>query len=248
MNLIAAYARMYLWCLTEALKAIVKNAWTLVLPLLLAVIARLAFPLAMRLPDPLGGFAMGLLLTALFSSYLYFLGQIVVKSKVTLAELRQSVVPFFWSLGNLYFVLWIANMALTFVLAGNPQRGVISAGLNLILAIVLNPAPETIYQKGTRGGIDTITTSFRFLQENWIEWFLPPLAIGGIVYAITGQQHLLELVLNLVQVMVSSSWLGLIVFTVVIHVGMVYRGFLYSVLDGTGHRQRLYRFRKGGTP
>ena len=85
---------------------------------------------------------------------------------MTIGELKNSFLVYFSSVIGLFFVLWIANMALDFGLATNPRRSVIIDGLNLIASIVLNPAPEVIYTKGTRGGMDTSSDCWRFLQES----------------------------------------------------------------------------------
>ena len=46
--------------------------------------------------------------------------------------------------------------------------------------ILLNAAPEVIYQRGSRGGLETVQRSVRFLQANWIEWGIPNLLILAV--------------------------------------------------------------------
>ena len=82
---------------------------------------------------------------------------------------------------------------------------------------------------------DTIARSFRFLQESWIEWFVPNgLILAGAWYAW------------------SQGWYrslpgGVIGFGVIggvlLHVVMVFRGFLFQLLDGSTHRQRMFKFK-----
>lgn len=241
-----AYTRLYLWCFVETLKVTAKNAWTLMLPLGLSL-AFLAFALVLAPLGIVGGFILGFILAAAGSCYLYFVGEIVAKSKVTLAELKKSFAVYFWSIIGLGFVLWIFDIGLNWALAANPKREIIRGGLSLVLAVVLNPSPEVMYQRGTRGGVDTITTSFKFLQENWIEWFLPQVLVFGGAY-LAGYQ-LQQLLMHPSIMLATSLSMNGVLFTLVLslllHLGMVYRGLLFQVLNGTSHRQRVFRFRRG---
>jgi hypothetical protein len=108
--------------------------------------------------------------------------------------------------------------------------------LTMMELIVLNAAPEVIYLKRSSGGIETIQRSFSFLQENWIEWFLPNVLILGFVWlVINGTIPVGALPLPVITVPVLGGAL--------LHVVMVYRGFLFQTLDGSTHRQRMFRFR-----
>lgn len=228
------YLRLYAHCLKQAFKGVAKNAWTLALPMLLPVsFTALASVLASL--GIIGGFMVGLVLDAALSCYLYFTGGTVALQKMTLGELKKSFLVYFWSVMGLFFVMWIANLALGFVMPKNPQAGTITLGLNLIAAIILNPAPEVIYTKGTRGGMDTIGVCVRFLQESWIEWFVPNLLFGAGAYLlVTRVFPLLPLGADL-----AISLLGGALF----HVLMVFRGHLFQELDGSTHRQRMFRYR-----
>ncbi len=234
MKVIVAYLRLYGQCLTKALKGISKNAWTLLLPIALAI----AFSL---IASQVGGFGYGggivlaLLLDAVYSCYLYFTGEVVGHSRVTLAEFRKSIGVYFWSVMNLFFVLWLVNFALGMVLSQNQNRGVISFGVWLLTLIVLNASPEMIYLRGTRGGVETITRSVKFIQEHWIEWFIPNLVALGAAYLVF--TRLLPYLPPLAQLAIG------LVGGALFHVVMVFRGHLFLALDGSSHRQRMFQYR-----
>ncbi|MBL8936135.1 MAG: hypothetical protein JNM69_16375 [Archangium sp.] len=236
MKVITVYARIYGQAFTNALAAIVKNAWTLLLPMGLAVAWLLVTTRVGSAMDPWsGGMVIGLARSAALSIYCFFLGGLVAQQKVGLDQLKTSIGTYFWSWLNIFFVLWIASLVLTPVFAANPN---LSMPLTLVLLIALNTVPETIYLKGTRGGIDTITRSFAFMQENWIEWFVP----NGIVLGLV--------VVGMVFATVVSSLLGTLgaigsglLLGIFLHIYAVFRGFLYEALDGSTHRQRMFRFR-----
>jgi hypothetical protein len=240
MNVVLVYLRLYGNAAVTALKAIGKNPWTLLLPMGLAIAAQFAGTLVAPL-GIIGGYLLMFALIAGTSAYLYFTGEVVARSTTSVKELRKGFGAFFWSVMGLQFVLWIANWGISMALEGTSKKAALTIAITLIEAVALNAAPETIYIKGTRGGIDTITASFNFLQENWIEWFIP----NGLLLA--GVYGLVVVVLPALSG--SSFWIAAVVLALgagaLFHVVMVFRGVLYLALDGTSHRQRMYKYRTG---
>ncbi len=232
MKLLAVYARLYAECLTQALNGLKKNAWTLLLPAGLYIAweqsAILAAPFGF-----VGGLARMLFLDALISCYLYFVGEIVSHSRVTVAEIRRSIGAYFWSIVNLGFVLWVVQVLLSMVLRGNPNAGYLILGLNLIVLILLSAAPEAIYQRGTYGGMATIQRSISFLQQHWIEWLLPSAIFLVALWWIPDLSYFGSLGLIATAVVKGA----------VFHMGMVFRGHLFAALDGSTHRQRMFKYR-----
>lgn len=236
MKVITVYARIYGQAFTNALAAIVKNAWTLLLPMGLAVAWMFLGTLVGNAMDPWsGGMVIGLARSAALSIYCFFLGGLVAQQKVGLDQLKTSIGTYFWSWLNIFFVLWIASLVLTPVFAANPN---LVMPLTLVLLIALNTVPETVYLKGTRGGIDTITRSFAFMQENWIEWFIPNGLVLGLVIVGMLFGTVVSSLLGALGAIGSGLLLG-----VFLHIYAVFRGFLYEALDGSTHRQRMFRFR-----
>jgi hypothetical protein len=236
MKTLSIYARLYSDCMTQALAGIRKNLWTLLLPmgLLLALIV------LGRVFAGLGVFVAGLLLAlaldAIASCYLYFLGEVVSKSAATLRELKTSFMAYFWSVMNLFFVFFIARLVLGAVLGGNPSAGPVRLMVELVVVVLLNAAPEAMYLRGTYGGIQTIQASVTFIQQNWIEWFIPNLLMGFFAYVVFDFVAGWPLV---------GQLLAAPVFGALIHVMMVFRGHLFKALDGSTHRQRLYKYGGG---
>lgn len=232
--MIVVYARLYARALIDALAAIARNLWTLVLPMGL-VFAFLALGVVVSPMGIAGGFLMGLAQSAAFSVYTYFLGEIVAKNRVGLGDLKTSLGAYFWTWINLFFVLWIIDLLLgPMKLTADGQR--LRQAITMMELVVLNAAPEIIYSKRVSGGLDTIQRSFQFLQENWIEWFIPnALILAGVWLVMSGTLPLLALPFASVTVPVVAGAL--------LHVVMVYRGFLFQLLDGTTHRQRMFKFK-----
>lgn len=242
MRVLSVYGRIYADCLRQALVGIQKNVWTLFLPPLLLLAWSYAGTLVGLLGlggNFLGGIVLTLAIAALLSCYLYFLGEVVAKSRVRLNEFKKSIGAYFWSVVNLSFVVWVAGMVLDLVVGKSPQADVFKTLFDLAVIILLNAAPEVIYQRGTRGGLETVQRSIQFLQANWIEWALPtalPIAIAlyfplraFAVYGLLGYAA------------------GILIEGALLHLSMVFRGHLFAALDGTSHRQRMYRWRSAGS-
>lgn len=227
------YLRLYGKCFTLALKGIGKNLWTLALPVAVFVSYGLLASLLGGIKY-IGGFVFGLLVNALFSAYLYFTGGVVAQQKMTLGELKKSFGAYFWSVMGLFFVLWIFEL---FIGPALGARAMLA--LNAVAFIALNPAPEVIYSKGTRGGLDTITTCMKFLGEAWIEWFIPNLLIAGGVYLFfTRVMPRLPEAADLPLALAAGMFF---------HGVMVFRGHVFQELDGSTHRQRMFKYRNANS-
>ena len=225
------YARMYGTAFVDALVAIARNVWTLVLPIALLY----AFELLGGLVMPLGiagGFLLVLARSAALSVYTYFVAQVVAKNRVGLSDLRTSIGAYFWTWINVFFALWIISLLLgPMTVTADGQR--LRTALFMLGLVVFNAAPEVIYIKGTSGFIETAQRSFTFLQECWIEWFVPnALILGGGWLLLSGPLLALPAPAFTIPVLLGA----------LLHVVMVFRGFLFQMLDGSTHRQRMFKF------
>src|SRR6266851_341468 len=230
MNVLLVYARLYGECLAKAVNGLKKNAWTLLLPAGLLV----AWILSAGLAAPLGfvgGILRQLFMAALTSCYLYFIGEIVAHSRVSVAEIGRSIGAYFWSTVNLFFVIWVAEMIPGFLRINLPAN--LMLALKLIALILLSAAPEAIYQRGTYGGLATIQRSISFLQEHWIEWLLPSAILLAALWWMPEFYGF-----GLTGMLVNAAVKGAI-----FHLGMVFRGHLFVALDGSTHRQRMFKYR-----
>ena len=228
MKTIVVYLRLYGDCVKKSVLGARRSAWTFLLPVLLFTANALLIPLVAPL-GIIGSFIIPLIEAAIISCYLYFVGEIVAGSPVRLDELQRSIAAYFWSVINVMFVLWIVDIVLGLVLRG-PNAGLIGLIISLAELVLLNVVPEVIYQKGTYGGLATIQTSIEFIQQNWIEWYLPNAVLFAGLWAILYRLPQLG----------YAAWF---VAGAVLHLGMIFRGHLFDALDGSSHRQRMFKYR-----
>jgi hypothetical protein len=158
-------------------------------------------------------------------------------------------------------VLWVPLLLLDKGLAANPNGQFLAAAVFLLLFILLNPAPEVIYQVRHQSPLDVLRESYEFVLENWIEWFLPLAVVMApfglsFFFAVSGRLGrgagldffqvlvlpftLLEGWLQYVGLGDASRWL-LYVLTPPLAVAiLLFRGHLFAALHGSTRRQRLF--------
>jgi len=237
MKVLLAYARLYGECFERTFSGLRKNTWTVLLPVPLYLTWYWLPILLGGLLAPLGmvrGILFALLFAALASCYLYFTGEIVAHSRVTLAEFQQSIRAYFWSVVNVTFVFWVAGFVLDLVLRSNPKAGFLFDAIMIAALVMLNALPEVIYARGTFGGLATLQRTISFMQQNWIEWLVPNAALGAVLYVVRTWVSRPDAI---------GQVLGAVVIGALFHVAMVFRGHLFLALDGSSHRQRMFRYR-----
>lgn len=235
MRVLTVYARIYSRSLARAATAVKRSPWTLLLPV--AVLTGML--LAQSFVSGLGlfaGLASALALSALFSSYLYFVGELVSEARVSVSELGKSFGSYFWAVINVGFVVWLVELLMSLAFARSPKANAIMLIVRFAEFVLLNAVPEVIYRRGTYGGMATIQRTITFVQANWIEWFIPNLVVGAAFW--WGGPFLTGLGVPAVVVGVAGGAL--------FHLVMVFRGFLFEALDSTSHRQRMYRYTASG--
>lgn len=234
---------MYALALRRSWESVRKNwivsfaplAYGLILSLTVSIVARLGF---------IGGIVLVLVSQACVSSGLYLIENIVRMGKTNFDDFTKGFTVYLWELVRISFILWIPLRIISIALSGSgPNGGLILLLIQLALYILLNPVPEFIYQTRT-SGIELLGASYNFIVENWIEWFIPNIALTVLGYVVLSGLSLLTLGLpGFGQFLVASFGLGLCLSYI-----MVFRGFLFAELNGTTRRSRAYRYDARSAP
>ena len=226
---------------------------------LMIVATSVAAPLGM-----IGGFILGAVNALLIGATLGLIEQAVVGARrMTFQDIWDSFGRYFGDVIGVGFVLWVPIMVLDRGMAANPNGPFLAAAIFMLLFILLNPAPEVIYQARPHSPLDVIRESYEFVLENWIEWFLPlavlvaPLGLS-FFFGISGRLGR-GAGLDFFQVLVLpftllTAWLGyaglpetagpalVMLLTPPLAVAMlIFRGHLFAALHGSSRRQRMFR-------
>jgi hypothetical protein len=230
---------------------------------LLVLATQLAAPLGM-----VGGFLLGAANALLVGATLSLIEQSISHARaLTIRDILGSVGHYFWDVIGIGFILWLPLMALDMSIQTNPFGQLLSYGALLLIFLLLNPAPEIIYQVRHDSPLDVFKTSYEFVLENWMEWFLPfALILLPVVFSPMGLQSFFSLSsqvgrgagLDFSQLLVlpftilggwldyagipsSISWYLGLLFTPPLAVAMLlFRGHLFASLHGVSRRQRRF--------
>jgi hypothetical protein len=188
------------------------------------------------------GFIAGIVITAVSaacgSSGLYLIENVVRGGKVGFDDFIRGFGVYLWEILGIAFILWIPMVLLSQVAYSTSQGPLIVFLVQILLYIILNPMPELIYQTQI-SGIALLSASYEFIVENWIEWFAPNVSIAVAGYWLISWVDLpAEYVPSFFRFFFIFA-----VFGVLLTFLMIFRGLLFSELNGTTRRSRAYRYR-----
>ena len=172
-NQLAAALELYRKALQKTWQSLLRGWMTIVAVIgflfLLLLAQQLTAPLGMA-----GGFLLGAINALLVGATLSLIEQSVSFARLlTFQDVLDSFGHYFWDVIGVGFVLWLPLMALDMGTRANPNGLFLSYAVMLLIFILLNPAPEVIYQVRHDSPLDVFKNAYEFVLENWIEWFLP---------------------------------------------------------------------------
>ncbi len=181
-----------------------------------------------------GGFLMSLVWAACVSSFLSMVEMMLRTGSVSWADFRRSFGVYLWDVVGVTFILWVVFAVATPALDSLPQGTGLILGMNLVIVVLFNAVPELIYL-GHRSSLELLTESYRFIADNWIEWFPATIAMAIPLVLLAGAE--LPVGLALARTALLALW---------VYFMMVARGLLFLELDGSSRRARAFRHRAGG--
>lgn len=266
-NLVSATIHLYRQVFYATGRSLAKS-WMAMLALIVFAVLFLG---AARFVGPLGiagGFLLGILNALLVGATLRLIEQSLGGARpLRFTDVTESFGHYFWDVIGVGFVLWLPTMLLEMGMQANPYGQFLSSAFLLLVFILLNPAPEVIYQVRHNSPLDVFKTCYEFVVEHWIEWFLPfAILILPVVLSPSGLQEFFSLSglvgrgagLNFFQILMLpvtaiGGWLsyvgidsggqGIILLLLTPPVAMailLFRGHLFAALHGSSRRQRLF--------
>lgn len=235
----------------------------IVFALLFVGATRIAAPLGMA-----GGFLLGAVNALLVGAILRLIERSLNTARtIQFTDVTESFGHYFWDVIGVGFVLWLPAMALDMGMQANPYGQFLSSAFLLLVFILLNPAPEVMYQVRHDSPLDVFKTSYDFVLEHWLEWFLPfAVLVLPVVLSPSGLREffalssrggrgagldffqILILPFTLVGGWLSSmeihpdvQWILLLILTPPAAIAiLLFRGHLFALLHGSSRRQRLF--------
>lgn len=267
-GIVTATLQLYRDALQATMRSFIRGWMTAVAVTVFAILMVLATEIAGPL-GMLGGFILGAVNALLIGATLSLIEEAVIRARaITFQDIWDSFGAYFWDVIGVGFVLWIPMMLLDKGMAANPNGQLLTAAILLLLFILLNPAPEVIYQVRHDSPLDVMRESYEFVLDNWIEWFLPL----AIVMAPFGFSFFFGLSsrlgrgagLDFFQVLIfpftllnawltylglptGAAWLLALLTPPVAVAMLMFRGHLFAALHGSSRRQRMFRGRFPGS-
>jgi hypothetical protein len=269
-ELLSATLQLYRQALQATWRSLMRS-WVMVaaligFALLFVGAARIVGSLGM-----IGGVLLGLVNALLVGATLRLIEQSLSAARtIQLTDVTESFGHYFWDVIGVGFVLWLPMMALDMGTQANPYGGFFSSAVMLLVFILLNAAPEVIYQIRHDSPLDVFKASYEFVLEHWIEWFLPfALLALPIVLSPSGIQEFFNLStgigrgagLNFFQLLLlpftliggwmsyvgldpDVQWVFLLLLTpLVATTALLFRGHLFALLRSSTRRQRMFAHR-----
>ena len=193
---------------------------------LLVVVGFLSAPLGF-----VGGVLVYVASVACASSWLSLVAQVIRSGRVRFADLPAGFTAYLGDLLAVGFFLWLLSMVDALVLGPFPLVHIVFV---LATFVFLNAVPELVYL-GRHPAAELLVESYRFIGENWIEWFPPQFVLAACIAAAA--------------VLLPAGPYGLVANAavgVVLYFAMIVRGLLFVELSTSSRRARAFQRRAGG--
>lgn len=251
-EVINATLMMYKECITTASRGIVRN-WKILPGIIGLYYATMYIGATLGRLGQVGGFIMGFVICGFISLFYTWIAVTVRGKKLEWSDLVEIDIEQFWTIMSVGFILWIVNY---FLRAMPPGENAFQFQflINVGMGIVFNAIPEVIYQKGARS-THAFSETLKFIQVNWIEWFLPFILImlpwlfsGFSAMLLLSSVVMVTTLLPTVSLVFLFGYLvpglmdpiGQVLGVIFATWFMIFRGKLFEELDGGTRRRRIF--------
>jgi hypothetical protein len=192
---------------------------------LLEVVDALTAPLGFA-----GGFLRYLAVVAFMSCWLFLVAEVIRSGRIRPRDWVSGLGAYFGDLLTVLFLFWILSVVAQLLLWTSPLLGIV---VGLAMLTFGNAVPELVYL-GRHAPASLLVESYRFIGENWVEWFPANLLLAGCV---VGTAMLaLEIVPGSFRLLVAELATSL-----TLYFAMIVRGLLFQELATSSRRTRAFR-------
>ncbi|WP_129600563.1 hypothetical protein [Anaerophilus nitritogenes] len=229
--------------LRKTIKSSLKNWPILFAGFVYLIVSALLFRVA-TLFWILGGIFITIVQSALLSDYLYLIENIIRHGKISIEDFKKGFTIYLWKMYGVLVVVWLVKYGIDLILAPimNIKIGTFTLWflIELVAFVFLNCLLEVIYQRDESIG-ENFSYSFSFMKENFIDWWIPNILLGFMIYYVLGQVININILMG--NIPLSFSMKGILFYIVgqfLISFTMIYRGFLFDILSTTTRRKRMF--------
>jgi hypothetical protein len=228
-------------------------AWPVALSLVVYAVVMLAAIFAFAPLDFIGGFLIGLVAAACWSSYLELISQAVSGAKIRIRwdDFKRTFFVRLWDVISVMFAFWIIGL-LTGPLVRGPNGPAASAVIGFAMAFFFNAVPELLYQGHSRS-FGLLMDSARFMFRFPVVWLLPNIVFAALGFAASGRfnvNHPAEVLIlfgntfsspmGIASIFTGLPYWALPIALFALHYVMIFRGILFRELSsGGGGNARL---------
>ena len=230
-------------------------AWPVALSLVVYAVVLVVAMIAFRPLGIVGGFLLGFVVAACWSSYLELISQAVAGAKVRIRwdDFKRTFLARFWDVISVMFAFWIISFVTTPLVRG-PNGPATAAVIGFAMAFFFNAVPELLYQGNSRS-FALLLDSARFMFRFPVVWLLPNILLAALGLFASGRlhvQHPAELLIlfgntfssptGIASIFTGLPYWALPIALFVLHYAMIFRGILYRELVSGGGNTRLRAF------
>jgi hypothetical protein len=227
-------------------------AWPVALSLVVYAVVMVVAVIAFAPLGIVGGFLLGLVAAACWSSYLELISQAVAGSKIVIRwdEFKRTFLARLWDVISVMFAFWIIAL-LTGPFVRGPNGPAASAVIGFAMAFFFNAVPELLYQGKSRS-FGLLMDSARFMFRFPVVWLLPNIVFATLAFVAAGRldvSHPAEVLILFGNTFsspmgIAGIFTGLPIWALpialfVLHYVMIFRGILFRELVSGGGNTRL---------
>lgn len=188
----------------------------------------------------LSGIISIIIISSLFSNYLYLLTNAIKYDRVTFDDFKNGFTQYARKIYSVIFVFYIVRLLISLLIGMfGPLGSTLISLLSLAAFVLLNALPETIYQK-YYGPVDTISYSFSFFSENILNWTIPNIVFIALLYYVFPSALNITFMISF-RVLPSITQVGaFLAAQLIFNFAMIYRGHLFDLLSTSTKRKREY--------
>jgi hypothetical protein len=230
-------------------------AWPVALSLIVYAIVLIVAAIALVPLGIVGGFLLGLVVAACWSSYLELISQAVAGAKIHIRwdDFKRTFFVRLWDVISVMFAFWIIGL-LTGPLVRGPNGPAAAAMIGFAMAFFFNVVPELLYQGHSRS-FGLLMDSARFMFKFPVVWLLPNIVFATLGLVASGRfdvKHPAEVLIlfgntfsspmGIASIFTRLPYWALPIALAVLHYVMIFRGILFRELVSGGGNTRLRAF------